>query len=274
MPGSKGISRTAKRIADRLSAARTALFTGRKDELDAFRQALLSAGASPAVWFVHGPGGIGKTTLLREFAAIARDSGRPVIQLDARNLQPSQEALLGALADTPGAPERGVLILDTYELLRTVDNWIRESLLPTFPASAIVVLAGREPPSPAWRTDLQWSTLLRELKLNAFSTEESIAFLGSRGVPAQAHAGVQRFTHGHPLALALVADVLAKHPQGMRFEPSEAPDVVRHLLELFLDDVPVGREREALEVCCIARVTTEPLLIDLFGAEAGGKAFA
>lgn len=285
MPSSKGTSRTGERIADRLSAARTALFTGRKHELEAFREALLSEGAGSVVWHVHGPGGIGKTTLLREFAAIARECGRTAIQLDARNLQPSREALLGALAEALGRPasaddndidfpDRGVLLLDTYELLHSLDGWIRESLLPTFSASAIVVLAGRGSPSPAWRTDLQWATLLRELKLDEFTSEESSAFLGSRGVPAQAHADVLGFTHGHPLALAVVADVLARHPQGMRFEPSEAPDVVRRLLELFLHDVPIGRERDALEVSCIARVTTEPLLVELFGLEAGRQAFA
>lgn len=285
MPSSKGTSRTGERIADRLSAARTAAFTGRKHELEAFRDALLSGRAGSAVWHVHGPGGIGKTTLLREFAAIARECGRTAIQLDARNLQPAREAVLGALAEALdrsaavdgndlGFPDGGVLIVDTFELLHSLDSWIRQTLLPAFPASAIVVLAGREPPSPAWRTDLQWAALLRELKLDDFTAAESIAFLGARGVPAQARAGALRFAHGHPLALALVADVLAKHPECVRFEPSDAPDVVRHLLQLFLDGVPVGRERDALEVSCIARVTTEPLLVELFGLEAGRKAFA
>ena len=272
MPSRNGISQAGERIADRLSAARAARFTGRETELEAFRAALQSTRTASAVWYVHGPGGIGKTALLREFASMARDCGRVVVQLDARNLQPSREAVLGALAE--GLPDRGVLILDTYELFRGLDGWIRATLLPALAASAIVVLAGRDPPVLAWRTDLDWAALVREVQLDNFSDDQSIAFLGSRGVPTQAHAGVLRFTHGHPLALALVADVLAKHPEGMRFEPSAAPDVVRHLLELFLHDVPVGRERDALEVCAIARVTTEPLLVELFGVEAGRNAFA
>lgn len=285
MPVREGTSHAGDRIADLLSAARTARLTGRTPELEAFRAALQVEGNTAAVWYVHGPGGIGKTTLLREFAAMAHASGRPVIHVDARDLQPSRQALLGALAQTldrpasadgcdVGFPERGVLILDTYELLRGLDGWIRETLLPGLAASALVVIAGREAPALAWRTDVAWATLLREVALGEFSNAESIAFLSARGVAAQAHAEILRFAHGHPLALALVADVLAKRPERMRFEPSAAPDVVRHLLELFLQDVPVGRERDALEVCAIARVTTEPLLVELFGPEDGRRAFA
>jgi|1185.fasta_scaffold1612173_1 hypothetical protein len=50
------------RLAGRLRAARQRGFVGRKEELAAFDEAL---GGDGGVLFVHGPGGIGKSALLR-----------------------------------------------------------------------------------------------------------------------------------------------------------------------------------------------------------------
>jgi hypothetical protein len=71
---------------------------------------------------------------------------------------------------------------------------------------------------------------------------------------------VLRFTHGHPLALSLVADVFAQR-QDMSFTATSAPpDVVRTLLEQFMQKVSDPVQRAALEVCPLLRLTTETLL--------------
>ena len=49
--------------------------------------------------------------------------------------------------------------------------------------------------------------------------------------------------------------------------------MVRHLLALFLDAVPARRLREAIDVCALARVTSERLLVELLGADDGRAAF-
>ncbi|MCV4600651.1 ATP-binding protein, partial [Escherichia coli] len=46
---------------------------------------------------VYGPGGVGKTTLLGEFAALALEHGFSPLPLDARDLDPSPEGFLLAL---------------------------------------------------------------------------------------------------------------------------------------------------------------------------------
>ena len=81
----------ASRIADRLSAVRRTHFVGREAELALFRSATASAKPPLAVLHVYGPGGIGKTTLVQQFACIAQDLGRPVVRVDARNLEPTPE---------------------------------------------------------------------------------------------------------------------------------------------------------------------------------------
>jgi GTPase SAR1 family protein len=52
------------------------------------------------VLHVHGPGGVGKTTLLHEFVQLAADEGRPVIMLDAREIKASRDVDL--LGETDG----------------------------------------------------------------------------------------------------------------------------------------------------------------------------
>jgi ABC-type cobalamin/Fe3+-siderophores transport system ATPase subunit len=59
---------------------------GSAQELALFRSALEGGPDSFAVLFIQGPGGIGKSTLLRGFADQARSAGRIVIPIDGRSL--------------------------------------------------------------------------------------------------------------------------------------------------------------------------------------------
>lgn len=47
----------------------------------------------------------------------------------------------------------------------------------------------------------------------------------------------------------------------------------RRLSGLFLEMVPNAQHREAIDVCAVARVTSQPLLIELFGEEGGRAVF-
>src|SRR5690606_3033201 len=61
-------------MAARLAEERQRAFVGREIELEHFAQALESAAF--AVLFVHGPGGVGKSTLLARFEDEARERQR------------------------------------------------------------------------------------------------------------------------------------------------------------------------------------------------------
>lgn len=268
-------------VADRLRQARRRRFVGRTGELELFRTALMSGESGFTVLFVHGPGGIGKTALLGALAEAAEDAGATAVRLDARTIEPSPPAFYTALGAALGLPEsaapleslaaqgRPILFIDTYEQLVPLDNWLREEFLPEFPAGALVVVAGRTPPSPQWASDPGWGELLRVVALRNLQPDDARSYLDAAGVPEDLHRRVLEMTHGHPLALSLLADVVEQHRGALApgLSLQETPDVVRVLLEHFVEWVPSPRHREALEACAHARFTTEDLLRTALGGD-------
>lgn len=262
----------ATRLADRLSAARHRQFVGRAAEVAMFADALMADEFPFVVLHLFGPGGVGKTALLGQFALAAEAAGVPAWRIDGRNIAAIPESFVGALGAALGLAAhespldalaaragRQVLLIDTCEALQPLDGWLRETFLPQLPADALIVLAGRQPPALAWRADPGWQALVRIVPLRNLTPEEGRAYLAERRVPTEQHATILGFTHGHPLALSLVADGFAQR-RDWHFQPEAAPDVVRTLLGQFVQKVPGPAHRAALEACALVRLTTEALL--------------
>ncbi len=262
-------------VGELLDDARRRRFVGRRREVAGFGEAL--GGRSPRrVLFVHGEGGIGKTTLLQEFRALARAAGRHVVQVDGRDVDPSPEGLATALrraalphgADGP-IPELltgAVLLVDGYEQLHPIDGWLRDEFLPSLNADSIVVLAGREPPRARWRSDPGWRHLLAVHRLGPFDQVEGHELLALADVAAPLREHLVTLGRGHPLTMALLADLAASGqvPDTL----AAAPDLISTLVESFLDGTPGEAYRTGLATCAIAWLTTEDLLRALVGAEA------
>ncbi|MFD8637792.1 hypothetical protein, partial [Streptomyces sp. NPDC059656] len=65
-------------VGDRLSRARVRAFVGREEQLGYFESALAGDPQAPFAFYAYGPGGIGKSTLLRrmvDHARVARPGG-------------------------------------------------------------------------------------------------------------------------------------------------------------------------------------------------------
>ena len=125
----------SSRLIDRLNSARRQRFIGRAAELALFTHALTSPEPPFFVLHVHGPGGVGKSSLLRRFARLAQEAGILALVLDVRNVEPTtaafQAGLCLALGVAPGQSPaealaqragRTVLLIDTYELLSPLDD--------------------------------------------------------------------------------------------------------------------------------------------------------
>lgn len=264
------------RLADHLRSARQFSIVGREAEKQLFRTTLTAPEPPFYLLCIFGPGGIGKSTLMRELSVIANELQVPHIYLDSRNLEPTPASFYHALVDgfELAAPdevearlasgERFVLFLDTFERLQPLEGWLRDYFLPQLPARSLIVLAGRQPPSPEWRADPGWRELLHQISLRNLSTEESQLYLTRRKVPEHEQATVLSFTHGHPLALSLVADVFSQRPM-THFQPTDVPDILKALLEQFVQKVPGPAHRAALEACALVRAMTESLLSSMMG---------
>lgn len=250
-------------LGDLLHTARRQHFVGRRHELASFDDAL--GGRSPArVIFVHGQGGIGKTTLLQEFQVRARAAGRPVVQVDGRDVDPSPDGVSAAVGDDP--PLGVVVLIDGYERLTPIDGWVRTSLIPGLRADSVVVLAGREPPSAPWRTDPGWRHLMSPHLLEPLGPADGERLLARAGVAAVARQQLVRLSRGHPLTMALLAELATsgKVPGTL----AEAPDLISALVGSFLDDVPSEAHLTGLATCAIAWLTTEQLLARQVGEHA------
>lgn len=261
----------AATVRDVIAALQEQRFVGRDDEVRVFRGALTSSDPTPAVMFVHGPGGIGKTSLLAEFARIAGDAGVPVVRVDGRDVDPSPTALRDAIQPLQSVT-RGVLLVDGYERLGDLDEWMRTGILPDLPVGVRAVVAGRQAPSPAWRSDAGWQDLLLVLPLRNLTPEDSREYLHGCGVEHRLHEKIIDLTYGHPLALSLLADSVMRNDE--QPDAALAPDLVSTLINRFVDSVPSPDHLRALEVSALARVTTEALLREALDVPDAHQLFA
>jgi hypothetical protein len=258
-------------LAGRLGRAGERSFVGRSAERELLAGALAADEPPFAVLFLHGPGGIGKTALLRRLMLDAEAAGARTVLVDARTITASPADFTAALARRLGLPPaadplaalrdgpRPVLVVDTFERCARLQRWLREELLPQLPESALTVIAGRDPPEDAWRFDPVWQELVRVVAVRNLPPHDAGVLLSARGVPEEVHERVLAFSGGHPLALCLVAEMYRGRGATELLRPG-TPDVVRALLQRFVDEAPSPQHRAALEVCAHVRVTTESLL--------------
>ncbi|HEX2541304.1 MAG TPA: hypothetical protein VHM00_09515 [Caldimonas sp.] len=274
------------RLVDRLRSRAAQHFVGRTTELALLDQSLAIDPPPVPVFVVHGPGGVGKTSLLERVRALAASHGIDSLRLDARDIEPTPPGVLRALGRAFGlAPEnadvasvlascagtpRRLLLIDTFERIAHLEAWLRETVLAELPETTRVLIAGRSTPDAAWRTDPLWREGARVIGLRNLAADECASLLAARGIAAPCHERLIEISHGHPLALTLLADVVARSGE----VPAElGRDVVRELAERFGAQAPTELHRRALEVCAHARVTTEALLADAVERERARELF-
>jgi hypothetical protein len=261
-----------QRIKDRLLRQATKNFVGRTEEIAMLLQALEEEG--PLVTFVHGIGGIGKSSLLNAFVTECRVRGAKVVSLDCRTVQPSEEGLLEALsrelgqeflsveacAEHLGQYDQGVVLtLDTYELFRLMDTWLRQVFIPALPDNVRSFFFGREAPVSAWLTTPGWQGLFRSLLLESLDQPAANALLAQAGVEPSQVDRINRFARGHPLALKLAAAAIVEHP-GLTLDRAGTRPVVEELAQIYLQDIRDPGLRRLLEAASVIRRTTRSLL--------------
>jgi len=260
------------RLRDLLIQQAARNFVGRKQEIEQLFY-LLTDRNLPVV-FVHGIGGIGKSSLLNRFAAEAQARGEVVIRLDCRTIKPSPDGFVRELNNAIGGDsadleqvatrlsqlgERVILTLDTYEIFRMMDTWLRQVFIPALSDCVHIVFCGREAPVAAWHTTPGWEGMFQSIQLGPLRHDEAEALLLQCGVAGRDSQKVILFTHGHPLALKLAAATITKRPD-LNLKEVESQHVVTELTQIYMADVPDPVSRVVLEAASVIRRTTYSLL--------------
>jgi len=243
-----------RRLVDRDQAR----FVGRQRELELFDQLFVEDPPANVV-LVHGPAGIGKSTLLREVVRRGGRCGWRSHWIEGRDLLPLPDALEDALAGAR-QEERPLIVFDSYERVTALGGYLLRSVLPSLPERAIVVVARRGLPEASWSAG-GWETVVREVELGRLSWEESRELLRLAGVE---DPGLVReallWSGGSPLALALTAEPGARwRPASEGGGPAD-PGVVRALVRRLAGSELEGAQFAVLGVAAIARLTTVDLL--------------
>jgi hypothetical protein len=261
-----------QRVKDLISQQASQTFVGRRDEICLLLKTLEESG--PAVIYLHGIAGIGKSRLLGEFVERVRKQRSRVIALDCRAVEPTEQGFLRALASNlrrevastedavkslANRSARTILVLDHYEVWRLLDAWLRQTFVPQLPSGLRLILGSREPPGPAWRSAPGWQRLLRTMELDALSDADAIELLARARVPESRATRINRMVRGHPLALTLAASTMESQ-QDRVLENVAVQRVIGDLAQFYLSDIADPLTQRSLEAACVIRRATIPLL--------------
>jgi AAA ATPase domain len=258
-------------LASRLEDRDRSRFTGRAAEI-AFLDQCLDADDPPAsVVHISGPGGVGKSTLLREVARHARDRGISVVAVDGRELGPAPGALELALRRAR-SHDRPLVLLDSYERMTALDSLLRRELLPELPDRALVLIAGRGVPDSGWFTG-GWEAVTARIDLTSLKPREARHLLAARGLTDPRVAAIVDWAAGSPLALALAADAAIADSGWNAASAPDRPEILRSLLHRLVETELHEVRPSALGIAVVARSTTPDLLRAVLPGEDTDEAY-
>jgi hypothetical protein len=237
----------------------SASFVGRAAELSVVDALLLDDPAASVV-LVHGPGGLGKSALLREVARRGQRTGWTPFVVDGQDLPPCPDALDEALARARRAT-RPLVLVDSYERMSALGPDLRR-ILPTLPDRTVVVVAGRAAPEPAW-FEGGWEWLVRELPLGPLSPPDARALLATHGATDGERAEeLTRWAGGSPLVLTLAVQADRTQARAAGGRGSEAV-VARAVGRRLIEREDGNRHPDVVWVASLVRTVTEALMTDV-----------
>ena len=279
---------TGRSISHRLSERSACTFVGRNLELDMLMRAFSAPELPFIVAYIHGQGGIGKSSLLQSLRRQIRSDGGRIIFINCRDTEPTITGFLSKLSSALGVEEvdptfndvilhlsktryRILLCLDQYENFMLMDTWLRQVFIPPLPDTFLIVIASRYAPKTAWLTTPGWQGLFREIELGELSDEESTQMLEARNLTTVQVQRVKHFARGHPLALELGAAATQLQPD-LEVHDGPPAKILTQLLRAVFSGLPRDL-LEAVEAVSMVRWTTEPTLRSLLGVEEARNIF-
>jgi len=260
-----------RRIQDLLDERTAQGCVGRDEqlrELDAFVE-----GEVPLVASIHGPPGIGKTTLARAAAVRAARQTATTFWLEGGTFEPTPLGFLGELirqldpalphsveavaAALSSSGRRQLVVIDGFERCGLIEDWLRREWFPHQGLGTRLLVVGRQAPSIGWRGAVEWRGLFRSLELGPLKPRDAESMLSALGIAASGAQHVLRLAGGHPLALRLAAGSLNR---AVALEASDWQTVLGTLVSQWLEELPDQEARQALRQASVVRRVTKSLL--------------
>jgi DNA-binding CsgD family transcriptional regulator/energy-coupling factor transporter ATP-binding protein EcfA2 len=265
-------------LGDMVSHLQHHFFVGREKELQLLMDHARSK-EKPRIVMLHGIGGVGKSTLLDEFQRLAETQGMVVIKVDSLDFKHTKEDFCKAIltefeeklsgdfaAATAGilnakAKEQPIiLVIDTYEELHDLDNWLRDQFLSKLNRDILVVLSGRTPLKGKWNTSLAWRTMIQHLEIIPFSRADCKALLSKfHLVNPEDIKRYYTLTNGHPLTLTLAAS-LGAGSFSAEDDSRTLYEVLQETTSQWLRELPDMQLSSYIEATAIVRVFDHDLL--------------
>lgn len=258
-------------IQTKLYGAERHFFVGRTNELEILHKH--AAGQSDCQWLhIYGQSGIGKSTILQQFMA-ELEVGESYFLDGSKTIRAKEDVLVQLAAQLKNAGEwdlkeqdqeeivnrmirrsaqQGghiVLLLDTFENWRSVEEWL-PLWLGQMEETVRIITAGRHPLTGGWLRS-GWASVIKSMPLTSLTPTDVDLYARKRGLAStETKSQLFQFSRGIPLAMTLVAEMMSKGNQYKPLARVEQNQLISVLMEELFEglEAPVRRLVEAASV--------------------------
>jgi DNA-binding CsgD family transcriptional regulator len=275
-------------------------FVGRKTELSIFRHFICDKDNKERILNISGTGGIGKSSLLDQFRRICVQEGIPFFLLDCLDFTKTPKGFalrLLALLNTEVEEEwsegkllaeaakhlnkraqtgRLVFVIDTYEEMNELDDWLRHSFLVELSINIVIVLSGRFPLKGGWVSSPAWRRFIKFIPLSPFDYETCKQYSSIFGNDNDSFVRKSYFiTKGHPLTLSLFMGLneLEEFKGEQELEFLIWNETFKEIAGQWLREIPDTTLMELLEAVTMVRVFNHEILENILGKVISNEEF-
>lgn len=196
----------------------------RKKELEVFQKIIKNK--ESVILSIFGHPGTGKSELLMHYRITAKEEGIAFYLVNANFTKDDPTSFLHALLEQMGPPstsvspleairmhiqhlekkgKRFVIAIDSFEHFEKLDEWFRQSFLPSLPSSSIIIFCGRQPLNIYWKSSI-WHTFIKTINLQALTLNQLEATIETP--TANTLQSIWHYSKGNPYAISLLISSL------------------------------------------------------------------
>ncbi|PFG14914.1 LuxR C-terminal-related transcriptional regulator [Bacillus sp. es.036] len=238
----------------------------REKELASFSRLLDHSGSG--ILSVYGQPGTGKSELMTHYQQEATDRGVVFYLVNAQYSKAEPSAFLQLLLDQMGASNvyispleaihmhiqhlekqgiRFVIAIDSYERFEKLDEWFRQSFLPTLPSSSILIFCGRKQLNASWRASI-WYPFITSIELKGFSMGQFDSVFQT--LDPELIQLAWQFSSGNPYALSLCVQKLNETQE---WNERDEQKIYRTVVKEWLSELEDDQLLPYIEVASIGR---------------------